>query len=201
MSSARRRLVLVALTGLAALGVLAVGLLAPPAPRPPGPVDLDAVLVVDDLPTTHVRGPIEYPQSPPLGGRHNPVWLDCGVYDTPVQAENLVHDLEHGTVFIAYREDLSDDDVAALSEQLPSNGIMSPWADLAAPVVVTVWGHQLALDGAHDPRLPLFLRTYGGGETAPEPMASCAGGLHDADGTADTRRGGAAQTGDDVTAV
>jgi hypothetical protein len=51
-------------------------------------------------------------------------------------------------------------------------------------VVVTVWGRQLALVGADDPRLPLFLHRYGGGETAPEPFASCAGGVRDPDPSA-----------------
>ena len=49
--------------------------------------------------------------------------------------------------------------------------------------MVTVWGRQLALTGADDPRLPLFIDTFGAGETAPEPFASCAGGVPDADGS------------------
>ena len=58
---------------------------------------------------------------------------------------------------------------------------MSPYPGLDAPVVVTVWGRQLRLEGADDPRLGLFIARYGAGETAPEPFASCAGGLSDPD--------------------
>ncbi len=54
---------------------------------------------------------------------------------------------------------------------------MAPYPGLDAPVVVTVWGRQLSLDGADDPRLGLFIEAFGAGETAPEPTASCAGGL------------------------
>lgn len=142
---------------------------------------LDEVRVYDDLPTTHESGDVDYPQSPPVGGPHDPAWLDCGVYDEPVPEENLVHDLEHGTVFLAHDPDLDADQVAALAGLLPQNGIMAPYDDLGAPVVVTVWGRQLALTGADDPRLPLFLETFGAGQTAPEPMASCAGGLRPED--------------------
>lgn len=143
---------------------------------------LAAVREYDGLSTAHTPADVDYPQSPPVGGPHAPVWLDCGVYDEPVADENAVHDLEHGTVWITYQGDLDADDVAMLEEALPANGILSPYAGLDAPVVVTVWGRQLALHGASDPRLELFIRTFGGGETAPEPDASCAGGVRDPDG-------------------
>jgi hypothetical protein len=149
------------------------------------PVDrtLDEVRVYDDLPTTHVDGDVDYEQDPPVGGQHADRWLDCGAYETQVRAENVVHDLEHGTVLVTYRPGTSTADVERLEALLPDNGILSPWDGLDAPVVVTVWGRQLALTGADDPRLPLFIDTFGAGETAPEPFASCAGGVPDADGS------------------
>ena len=141
-----------------------------------GPVNLDAVEVYDDLDPAHTDDDVDYPQSPAVGGPHAPAWLECGVYDEPVREENVVHDLEHGTIWIAYDPE-ADVDVEALAGLLPQNGILAPYDDLGSPVVVTVWGRQLALDGADDPRLPLFIDTYEGGETAPEPFASCAGGV------------------------
>ncbi len=122
--------------------------------------------------------PYAYQQSPPPGGPHFPAWLECGVYADPVPDEMAVHDLEHGAFWFAYDpEALSDDEIQQLASALPDNGIMAPYADLSAPVVVTVWERQLALTGVDDPRLPLFLTEYAGGTTAPEPMASCAGGI------------------------
>lgn len=147
-----------------------------------GTVDLSEVRAYDGLRVLHTPGDVEYPQTPPVGGPHDPVWLDCGVYDEPVRDENAVHDLEHGTVWITYDPDLEDGDVDTLAGLLPQNGILSPYDGLDAPVVVTVWGRQLALTGPDDPRLPLFIDTLGGGVTAPEPFASCAGGVADPDG-------------------
>ena len=146
-----------------------------------GPVDLDAVETYDDLDPSHTEDDVDYPQSPAVGGPHAPAWLDCGVYDSPVREENVVHDLEHGTVWITYDPEAGVD-TDLLAGLLPQNGILSPYDDLGSPVVVTVWGRQLALDGADDPRLPLFIDTYGGGETAPEPFASCAGGVQSPSG-------------------
>jgi hypothetical protein len=153
------------------------------APEPPA-TDLSEVQEFADLPTTHVTEPVDYEQVPPAGGEHYAEWLDCGVYDEPVPDENAVHDLEHGTVWITHDPDLPADDLAALAEQLPQNGIMSPYDGLPSPVVVTVWERQLALTGADDPRLELFVQEFQDGVTAPEPFASCAGGTADPDGGA-----------------
>jgi hypothetical protein len=172
---------------LAAIGVAIVVALAVAVPllvtESPVPSDLKAVESYDDLSADHTPDDVDYPQSPPVGGEHAPEWLECGVYDEPVRKENAVHDLEHGTVWISYDPDLDTDDVHALADELPQNGILAPYPGLTSPVVVTVWGRQLALVGADDPRLELFIRTYGGGETAPEPFASCAGGVSDPNGS------------------
>lgn len=141
------------------------------------PADLSSVSVYEDLPTTHVAGDVDYDVTPPVGGPHADRWLACGVYDVPVPDENAVHALEHGTVWITYEPGLRQGDVDRLAGQLPDEGILSPYDGLPGPVVITVWGRQLVLDGADDERLALFLSEYGDGHTAPEPLASCFGGV------------------------
>ncbi|MFC7497400.1 MULTISPECIES: DUF3105 domain-containing protein [unclassified Nocardioides] len=171
---------------LAVIGAAIVICLAVAVPmfltEDPTPADLSAVRAYDDLALDHTAEDVNYPQSPAVGGPHDPTWLDCGVYDEPVREENAVHDLEHGAVWISYDPDLNRGDVETLAEQLPQNGILAPYPGLPVPVVVTVWGRQLELEAADDARLPLFIRRYGGGETAPEPFASCAGGVRDPEG-------------------
>lgn len=145
-------------------------------------LDLTLVQTWDITEREHTTDDVTYPQDPPAGGAHAPIWLDCGVYDVPVHDENAVHDLEHGTVWITHDPDLSADDVDALAAELPANGIMSPHEGLPSPVVVTVWGAQLQLDGADDKRLALFLEEYGDGHTAPEFGVTCNGGTPDPGG-------------------
>ncbi|MBA2781860.1 MAG: DUF3105 domain-containing protein, partial [Rubrobacteraceae bacterium] len=36
----------------------------------------------------HTEGDVDYAQTPPAGGEHNPVWQNCGYYDKPVRDEN-----------------------------------------------------------------------------------------------------------------
>lgn len=189
-----RRLTLLAATVVVALALVAAALAAPlmtqdADPEVAGgrsaadvPATLDAVRTYPDLRRDHVDGDVDYPVHPAAGGPHAPAWLDCGVYDVPVREENVVHDLEHGTLWISYDPALGADGVAALRAVLPDNGILAPYPGLSSPVVLTVWGAQLALEGADDPRLPLFLDAYGHGETSPEPGTSCHGGLTDPQG-------------------
>jgi hypothetical protein len=182
----QRSPLLLVLSSAVALLVLGGALLAPVVARvagyEPEPVDLSEVRTWEIGDTRHTDGDVDYPQDPPAGGPHAPVWLDCGVYDVPVREENAVHDLEHGTVWITHDPALPERDVEALAEVLPDNGIMSPRDGLSSPVVVTVWGAQLALDGARDPRLRLFLEEYGDGHTAPEFGVTCHGGTPDPTG-------------------
>src|SRR4030095_14654128 len=44
----------------------------------------------------HVAGPINYTESPPVGGQHNVVWQNCGIYDVPLHNAHAVHSLAHG---------------------------------------------------------------------------------------------------------
>lgn len=191
----RRRVLPVVLAAVAAVLVLAAAIIVPLAltrgDDEPGRAGesadtstLDDVQSFEDLSTTHleVGEGFSYPQSPPVGGRHAPVWLECGAYDEPVPEVNVVHDLEHGTVWLTYRsEDVDAAGIDRLTEALPDNGILSPYPDQEAPVVITVWGRQLALTGPDDPRIDLFIAEYGAGETAPEPAASCHGGVDPGD--------------------
>lgn len=127
---------------------------------------------------THVNGKVNYPQTPPAGGPHNQVWLNCGIYTSPVPNENAVHDLEHGAVWITYRPDLPAAQVAQLTALAKGQTYLtlSPYPGLPAPVVVTAWGKQLTLTGASDARLPEFIAQYKESPSAPEPGALCTGG-------------------------
>lgn len=129
-----------------------------------------------EVKSDHVTTPVTYEQSPPVGGAHNPIWLNCGIYSSPVPNENAVHSMEHGAVWVTYRSDLPEADVEKLRSAMPSTyGVLSPVEDLPAPVVASAWGKQLLLDGARDNRLEEFITAYLQGPDAPEPGASCSG--------------------------
>lgn len=125
----------------------------------------------------HTSEPVTYEQNPPVGGDHNPTWLNCGVYPDPVKNELAVHSLEHGAAWVTYRSDLPADQVAKLVAAIPDTYmVLSPVDDLPAPVVASAWGVQLQLTGVDDRRLEEFITTYRQGAQTPEPGAACTGG-------------------------
>jgi hypothetical protein len=126
----------------------------------------------------HVAGPVDYPDSPPMGGRHNPVWADCTgtVYTRPIANENAVHSLEHGAVWVTYRPGLDAAGVAALKTLVAGHDytMMSPYPGLDRAVSVQAWGYQLKTDSAGDPRIKLFIGAYRQNpKTTPEYGATC----------------------------
>ncbi len=125
----------------------------------------------------HVTTAVTYAQTPPSGGEHAPVWLNCGTYPKPVPNENAVHAMEHGAVWVTYRPDLPAAQVQQLRQAIPDTyAVLSPYPGLPAPVVASAWGKQLALTGPDDPRLDAFVRAYRQGPQTPEPGAACTGG-------------------------
>jgi hypothetical protein len=140
---------------------------------------LDAVTTASYAGGMHVGGPIVYKESPPVGGPHNIVWQNCGIYDAPIHNEHAVHSMEHGAVWITYRPGLPADQVQMLKTVAADDFmLLSPYPGLPAPVVASAWNHQITLDGASDPRLQAFIDQYKTNPaTTPEFGAPCTGGI------------------------
>ncbi len=148
----------------------------------PAATDLAAVVEYDGLERTHIDGDVDYPQTPPVGGPHAPIWQDCGFYDTPVRDEHAVHSLEHGAVWVTYDPALEGEELAAIEELAAAEGyvLASPREGLPGAVVASAWGAQLVLPDATDPRLEAFVGAYAESPEAPEPGAPCSGGTTEA---------------------
>ena len=128
----------------------------------------------------HTRGPLTYTMSPAVGGRHNNDWQNCmgDIYDAPIANEHAVHSLEHGAVWVTYKQGLPADQVDKLKSKVEGKDfiLMSPVANLDKNVSLQAWGYQLKLDTVDDPRIDDFisaLRT----NASVEPGAPCSGGL------------------------
>lgn len=126
----------------------------------------------------HTGELVDYPQNPPVGGAHHPVWQNCGFYAEPIRNEHAVHSLEHGAIWITYRPNLPGKQVDALQKTVNSSThlLASPFPNLPTPVVASAWGKQIRLENVHDPRLDIFIRAYRQGPQTPEPGAPCTSG-------------------------
>ena len=142
------------------------------------PDHIAGVVTYSNLKRDHVTGTVNYPQTPPVGGPHNGVWLNCGIYDSPVANENAVHSLEHGAVWLTYLPSLPTSQVSQLRSLVAGHTyvILSPYPGLPTPVAISAWGLQLRVQSASDPRLAQFIAKYEQGPQTPEPGAPCTGG-------------------------
>lgn len=123
----------------------------------------------------HVTGPVTYAVTPPVGGPHNAIWMNAGVYTKPVPNERAVHNLEHGAVWITYRPNLPASEVSQLvafvgKQSMVDEGNgqgnrymdLSPWSSnaLPAPIVLSSWGYQLRVTSPTDPRMQQFVDMF-----------------------------------------
>lgn len=147
--------------------------------REQGKQQIEGVTEYTALSRDHVSETVSYDQTPPVGGAHNPVWQNCGVYTETIANENGVHSLEHGAVWITYRPDLPDLEVRTLQALTRQSGfrLLSPYPDLPSPIVISVWGYQLQVEQADDPRIKDFIEQYELSPQGPEPGAPCTGGV------------------------
>ena len=127
---------------------------------------------------------VAYDQSPPFGGPHDNAWAECNgtVYPNPVRTENMVHSLEHGSVWIAYNPDqVKGKDLDTLKAKVEGQPymLMSPYPGLDKPISLQSWGHQLKLTSATDERVDQFIKSLRQNNYQnPEPGGRC-----DAQGT------------------
>ena len=133
------------------------------------------------LERTHVDTPVDYPETPPVGGPHNPAWQTCGFYEAEFPKERGVHSMEHGAVWITYTVGIPAADLAVL-QAVADNGkevLVSPFTGLPTPIVASAWGKQLQLESVDDPRLAQFVTLFDDGPQTPETNTPCAQGTTD----------------------
>lgn len=127
----------------------------------------------------HKDGPLTYVTNPPVGGAHNPTWQNCmgDIYTAPIANEYAVHSLEHGAVWVTYKQGLAADQVSKLQEKVQGRDymFMSPIANLDKNISLQAWGYQLKLDNADDKRIDEFIKALRLKATL-EPNAACSSG-------------------------
>lgn len=145
----------------------------------------------------HVNGSVDYSQytSPPTYGNHhhsdefdidsNPGATPrvTGIYDQEQPDEDLIHNLEHGHVWISYNPDLiSDADLADLKQLLrdgsgDANGfgagvILTPRSGNSTAIALASWGRLTELHHYNEPTVRSFIETNRG--HAPEGFIATA---------------------------
>lgn len=72
----------------------------------------------------------EYNSNPPTNGPHYASPADTGFYETPLEPERVVHNLEHGQIVFWYSPDATDalkSDLEAIVDKEPSASVAVPY--------------------------------------------------------------------------
>lgn len=104
-----------------------------------------------------------YNSNPPTSGWHyqNPVaW---GIYENQLADETLIHNLEHGGIWISYKLDLLEDQKTKLKEivgRYKSKVILEPRVQNDSPISLAAWQRLLKLDTIDEVKITEFISTY-----------------------------------------
>lgn len=155
-SAARRRNLITIVVATVVLGlVIGAIVLQRRSEEPSGPVGVaasEAGCGSIERPEEQGRDHIEvgaphppYSSSPPTSGPHYETPASTGFYPSPLEPEQVVHNLEHSQIVIWYRPDVSEttlDQIEAIVDQEPLATVAVPYDDIegSASFVLTAWG-------------------------------------------------------------
>ena len=157
----RERLVRFAFVGLLIVGLLWFFLFRTKAPTEIGGHELLASSQAGE--GVHSTDPQTYDTVPPVSGPHAPGAAACGVHDTQIANENMVHTLEHGAVGLLYDPTLDIQQIRDLENivgGLASHMFSAPYAGMDTPIVVTAWGYRMPLEEVDEPAIEEFIDEF-----------------------------------------
>lgn len=124
----------------------------------------------------HIKSGTEhlaYNSNPPTGGWHYDQPAQSGIYDTEFRDEQLVHNLEHSHIWIAYKPDLSPEQIEKLADIAKDYGskiIMTPRQTNDSPIALVAWEHLLKMEMVDEVLVREFIEAYRG-IAGPEKIA------------------------------
>lgn len=104
-----------------------------------------------------------YNSDPPNSGDHWPAPAKGGVYDNSLPDEQLVHNLEHGYVWISYKPDVGDDVKGELKKIVEEDNwkvVLEPRDKDETMIALVAWGRVLKLDTPDYDKVKAFIKTY-----------------------------------------
>lgn len=111
-----------------------------------------------------------YTTNPPTSGPHSSP-VGYGVYTEELPDENLVHNIEHGGIWISYTG-IEQDEIDALEEiakEHPGSVVLTPRVANDSPIAVVSWGRLMKLESVDIEAIEEYIRVNI--NKSPEPFA------------------------------
>lgn len=106
-----------------------------------------------------------YNSNPPTSGWHYPQAAEWGAYREELPDETIIHNLEHGGIWISYKPDISEEIRAKLEgffEKWGRKIIVAPRAKNDADIALAAWTRldTFAVSEYSEERVEQFIRAY-----------------------------------------
>lgn len=156
----RRRRALTIYGGLAVVVVAVVGLIAWSASRP------QSGERIAGLGQTHISPGQPHPaynSNPPTSGWHTPQVASWGASRAEIPDEVLLHNLEHGGIWLSYKnpsDTVLVEKLEALASRYGSKVIVTPRSKNDSPIAIAAWERLLKLDTYDENRIVEFINAF-----------------------------------------
>lgn len=113
----------------------------------------------------------EYNSNPPTSGWHYAQPANWGVYQNELPDEQIIHNLEHGGIWISYK-DVDADTLSKIENVAKRNSnklIVTPRAKNNTAIALVSWGRRMELDSFDEQIIVDFIKSNK--NNSPEPYA------------------------------
>ncbi len=104
-----------------------------------------------------------YNSNPPTSGSHYGAPADWGAYEVQLPDERLVHNLEHGGIWLSYRDVDDGELINQLAEIVDHYGIktiLTPRPQNDSRIAVAAWGRLLKLEEFDREQIETFIEAF-----------------------------------------
>ncbi len=112
-----------------------------------------------------------YNSNPPTSGPHYPQPANWGVYSSPLEDGQALHNLEHGGIWISYKDidDQTKRQLETIAKANPGSVILTPRPTNDTKIALASWTRLEKLDSYDEGKILEFIRANK--NKSPEPLA------------------------------
>ena len=118
-----------------------------------------------------INAKVNYNSNPPTSGSHFEYAEKWGVFNQPQPDVKMVHNLEHGGIWISYKDidDQTKAQLEAITKANPGSVIMTPRPENVSKIVLASWGRLSKLEVYKQAEILDFIKANK--NKSPEPLA------------------------------
>lgn len=147
--------------------ILGIGVAIWAMSRSQAPMGEDLSIAVPSQGRNHVQPQAthpEYSSNPPTSGWHSPSTVKVGFYEEEIPDEQIIHNLEHGDIWISYRPDIDQVIKEELKKFKGSKVIITPRSANDTDIALVAWTRLDKFDIENDTlnksRIDNFIKRY-----------------------------------------